>query len=238
MQPTSTQASAMTETPTTGWRASKWLAFAELAIVALIFLGAWLHSPLIFFSKTPYLLLLGWISLWARQVGWRRIGLTRYRSWTVTIVLGVACGILMEAFQLFASQPFLVWLTGQSPDLSEFESLRGNIALTLAGIGLVWVLAAFGEEMVYRGYLMNRVADLGNRTTLAWVASLVLVNIVFGFAHSYQGVTGIIDEGFMGLLLGLMYLGMGRNLAVPIVAHGVQDTIDAVLIYLGMYPGM
>jgi membrane protease YdiL (CAAX protease family) len=61
---------------------------------------------------------------------------------------------------------------------------------------------------------------------------------VFGLAHSSQGVTGIIDEGFMGLLLDLMYLGTDRNLAVLIVAHGVQDTIDAVLIYLGMYPGM
>ena len=49
---------------------------------------------------------------------------------------------------------------------------------------------------------------------------------------------GVIDEGLMGLLLGLMYLGSGRNLAVPIVAHGVQDTIDILLIFLGRYPGL
>jgi uncharacterized protein len=236
MQPASTEASAMTEAPVTGWRASKWLELAELAVVALIFLADWLR--VIPFSKTPFLLLFGWISLWVRQVGWRGVGLKRFRSWSVTIAVGVACGILMEAFQLFASQRFLVWLTGRPPNLSDFESLRGNIALTLAGIGLVWVLAAFGEEMVYRGYLMNRVADLGNRTPVAWIASLVLVSIVFGFAHGYQGVTGVIDEGLMGLFLGLMYLGTGRNLAVPILAHGVQDTIDAVLLYLGKYPGL
>jgi uncharacterized protein len=238
VQPSSTQSNAKTETPATAWRASKWLASAELAIVALIFLGALLHWRFIFFSKTPYLLLLGSISLWVRQVGWRRIGLTRYRNWTVTIALGVGGGILLEALQLFVSQPFLVWLTGKQPNLSDFERLRGDIGLTLAGIALVWVLAAFGEEMVYRGYLMNRVADLGNRTTFAWIVSVIVVNILFGLAHSSQGVTGIIDEGFMGLLLGLIYLGTGRNLAVPIVAHGAQDTIDALLIYLGMYPGM
>jgi membrane protease YdiL (CAAX protease family) len=42
----------------------------------------------------------------------------------------------------------------------------------------------------------------------------------------------------MGLLLGLIYLRTGRNLAVPIVAHGIQDSIDFVLIFLGKYPGM
>ena len=42
----------------------------------------------------------------------------------------------------------------------------------------------------------------------------------------------------MGLLLGVIYLRTGCSLAIPIVAHGVADTIDFVLIFLGKYPGM
>jgi uncharacterized protein len=42
----------------------------------------------------------------------------------------------------------------------------------------------------------------------------------------------------MGLLLGVIYLGTKSNLAVPIVAHGVCDSIDFVLIFFGKYPGM
>jgi hypothetical protein len=34
-----------------------------------------------------------------------------------------------------------------------------------------------------------------------------------------------------------VYLICGRNLAVPIVAQGVQDTIDVLLIFVGKYPG-
>jgi len=60
----------------------------------------------------------------------------------------------------------------------------------------------------------------------------------FGLAHAYQGITGIIDEGLMGFLLGVIYMRTGRNLAVPIIAHGVSDTIDFILIYLGKYSGM
>jgi CAAX protease family protein len=92
--------------------------------------------------------------------------------------------------------------------------------------------------MVWRGYLMNRVADLGKNKRLAWIVSLVAVNMAFGYAHSYQGITGIIDEGLMGALLGLFYLGTGCNLSVPIIAHGVADTVDLLLIFLGKYPGM
>jgi membrane protease YdiL (CAAX protease family) len=64
------------------------------------------------------------------------------------------------------------------------------------------------------------------------------LDAVFGMAHAYQDITGIIDEGLMGLILGLFYLGFGRNLMIPIIAHGMQDTIDAFLIYSGNYPGL
>ena len=97
---------------------------------------------------------------------------------------------------------------------------------------------AFGEEMAWRGYLMNRIADLGKHTRLAWIVSLVTVNVAFGYAHSYQGITGIIDEGLMGVLLGVLYLGTGCNLSVPIIAHGIADTVDLLLIFSGKYPGM
>ena len=119
-----------------------------------------------------------------------------------------------------------------------FSSAQGNVKWTLLALVGTWTLAAFGEEMVYRGYLMNRVADLFNRTRPAWIISLIAVHVGFGLAHAYQGWTGIIDEGLMGLLLGIIYLRTGRNLSVPIIAHGIGDTIDFLLIFLGKYPGM
>jgi hypothetical protein len=219
-----------------GWRESKWLALVELLLVALIFVADAHH--LIFFSKTPYLVALGWISLRIRRTGWRAVGMTVYRSWKKTILLGVLVGVGLEAIELFITQPFLVRVLHQQPDLSVFNSVAGNWKLALIFIGLSWTLAAFGEEMVYRGYLMNRVAGLLKKSRAAWIVSLIAVHVGFGFAHAYQGVTGIIDEGFMGLLLGLVYLRTRRSLAVPIVAHGVSDSIDVMLMFLKMYPGM
>jgi hypothetical protein len=78
-------------------------------------------------------------------------------------------------------------------DVSEFRPLIGNLKLALLYLGLVWTWAAFGEELAYRGYVLNRAADLGGRTSLAWAASLLFVTGLFGFGHSYQGLAGMID---------------------------------------------
>jgi hypothetical protein len=156
----------------------------------------------------------------------------------MTLTLGIAAGLFLEIQELFITQPLLTRLTGKPPDLSDFRMLTGNIKYTLAGMALVWTLAAFGEELVWRGYVMNRVADLGNKTRLAWFCSLIVVHAAFGLAHSYQGLTGVIEEGFAGFLLGLIYLGTGKNLSVPIIAHGVSDTLDLLLVFLGKFPGL
>jgi len=217
-------------------RESRWLVLAELAAVLLIFLADWNH--LIPFSKTPFLFLLGWASLRLRGLGWRDVGLARFRNWQATLAYGAAAGAGMSALELFVTQPLLVWLTGKPPNLEAFRPLIGNPLLLLALLVLAWGLAGFGEEMVYRGYLMNRVADLGARTRPAWIASLIFVSALFALAHTYQGLTGVLEVVVAALLLGLLYLATGRNLAVPIIAHGFGDTVDFLLIFLGKYPGM
>ena len=55
------EAAEHSEQRATNWRQSKWLAIAELVVVALIFYADYKHR--IFFSKTPYLALFAWLSL-------------------------------------------------------------------------------------------------------------------------------------------------------------------------------
>ena len=88
--------------------------------------------------------------------------------------------------------------------------------------------------MTYRGYVLNRAADLGDRTGFAWAFSLLLVMGLFGFGHSYQGLAGMLDTGFHGLVFGILYLASGRNLWACIIAHGVCDTVGIVLIFFGV----
>jgi len=87
---------------------------------------------------------------------------------------------------------------------------------------LVWAFAAFGEEIGYRGYLLTRAADLGNRSRPAYIAAIIYVAVLFGFGHFYKGPTGVIDSTYSGLVLGAVYLLAGRNLWASILTPGIR----------------
>lgn len=217
-------------------RENKLAIFAELIIVLLI--TALYLADLIPLSETPFLFFFGWLSLRLRGIGWGDVGLRRPASWRKTLVVGIAAGVVTQFFSLYVLEPLIVRATGKAIDLSQFAQLRGNTFLLVIWFLLIWTLAAFGEEMVYRGYLMNRVADLAGGTRTAWMISLVTVNTLFGVIHMYQGLSGILTVIFAALVYGVLYLRTGRNLWVPIIAHGVYDMGALLLIFLGKYPGL
>jgi len=213
-----------------------WLVPLELAILTSLFVADAYHH--IFFSKTPYLFLLGWASLRLRGLRWKDVGFSPPGSWKLALLVGLLAGVFIEAFELFISQPLLARWMGKMPDLSAFNVVHGHLEIAIIYVFLIWILAAFGEELVYRGYLMNRLAGLFRFTRSRWVVSFIVIAIVFGCSHTGQGSTGILENIWDGLLLGAVYLACGRNLTAAIVAHGVTDTVDLLLMYLGKYPGI
>jgi hypothetical protein len=144
----------------------------------------------------------------------------------------------MELFAVYVTTPHISAFFGVEPDNSAFKDIQGNLTLLFVFLGLSWTLAAFGEEVCFRGFLMKRLAQVFGESRPAWIVSLLLSSVLFGWGHTAQGVSGWVQEGLSGLLLGLLFLATRRNLTVPIVAHGVSNTLAFVLIYLGSYPGL
>ncbi len=189
-------------------------------------------------TQTIFLLPLVWLLLRSRNEGWSTIGFHRPGNLKQAIVLGVLAGVLLETLAVWVTTPGISTLFGVEPDYSALKSIQGNLKLLLVFLGLSWVLAAFGEEICFRGFLMKRLAQVLGETRTAWVASLLLSSVLFGWGHTEQGVSGWVQEGLSGLWLGILFLATKRNLAVPIVAHGVSNSLAFVLIYLGKYPGL
>lgn len=87
----------------------------------------------------------------------------------------------------------------------------------------VSLTAGVCEEFLYRGFLIAVFSYVFN----TWVA-LGLSAILFGLGHAYQGPWGVLKTGFVGLILGALYMGTG-SLWAPILVHFVLDLNSGVL---------
>ena len=201
----------------------------------LILAGIAVNALGLFSFPILLLFLVAWVSLRLRHMRWRDVGLRRPDKWLPTIGLALVIGIGYQALDIFLIAPLLQRLTGESIDLSLFSILRGNLLVLLFFLLVSWTEAAFIEEMYFRGYFFNRLTDLFGRERLGILIALLGSALVFGAAHSYQGITGVVDTAIAGLVLGLLYL-LGRgNLWLPILVHGIIDTLGFLIIYAGLY---
>jgi len=206
---------------------------AELLVVAVL---QALQAIRLISAALIYLFVIGWLSLWLRRSSWRQLGLSRPTSWLQTIGIGAGVGLVYQAASIWLIAPLLQRLTHEPINLSQVTPVNNDLPLLIFWLAISWTTAAFGEEMVYRGYLLNRVADLFRRSRAGWVIGLVVSSALFGFGHAYQGITGILETFLFGGVMAGLYLAGGRNLWLLIISHGVYDSAALVLIFLGLYP--
>lgn len=165
---------------------------------------------------------------------WGSLGFKRPGSWRRIVVLALAAATLRVALGDFVVDPLTAhfWPPAVAP--AGTDELAGNIQLTLLYLPLIWGFAAFGEEVSYRGYLLNRTAQAGGGSMGAYLLAVLVTAVLFGYGHYYKGPAGVVDSGVAGLVLGAAYLLAGRNLWVAILAHGFIDTFGLGMAYLGL----
>jgi membrane protease YdiL (CAAX protease family) len=185
-------------------------------------------------SGTVLMLAFAAYSLGTRNLRFRDVGFARPESWGKTLAGGALAAVLFLLASLFVILPLATKLTGKPIDLSLFQDLHGNTGALLQSLAIAWTSAAFAEEMIFRGYLMNRIADLVGRDAKGWAVALLASGAIFGSAHYYQGVTGMINAGTLGILIGLVYLAFRRQLAAAIVCHGLIDSLFFLMVYLSL----
>src|SRR4029077_11978306 len=162
-----------------------------------------------------------------------RLGFRRPASWSRTLLLALGVAIGLQLLSTYVTAPLVERITHRPEDLSDFRSVVGNARLALIYLGVIWSFAAFGEEFVYRGYILNRMAEVGDRSAPAWTAAALGSAVLFGIGHAYQGPTSIVDSAVTGLVLGTLYIASGKNLWICVLTHGLSDTIALFVVWAG-----
>jgi len=210
---------------------SRGLSAIELLLGAFIVIG---HNV---FNLVPndviVLSVLGLISIRLRDGNLAAMGFKRLVSWRRVLLIALAAAALRILLGQFVVEPItgFFWPKPTAPGLA--NEITGNVKIALVALLLVWTLAAFGEEIAYRGYLLKRAADIGNRSATAYWIGIVFISILFGYGHYYKGPSGIVDSGVAGLILGTAYMVAGRNLWASIFAHGFIDTFGIIDAFFG-----
>ncbi len=97
----------------------------------------------------------------------------------------------------------------------------------------VWIGAALGEEIFFRGLLLNKFQTVFADAKWGEVLAVVAQAAWFGAGHASQGLTGVMLTGFIGLCLGFYYIYRSPgNLWPMIIAHGFANTLTLTLNFM------
>ena len=179
-----------------------------------------------------------WLGLRARGQGWEHFGLDFQnpggreifrKLWKSLIVFVAAVAAFVLGSIIMAN------ITGipEQADFSGYNYLKGNLPMLILALLGVYIVSSFGEELIYRAFLINRISEIGGSTKWAIRIAVLISAIIFGLVHYDWGAMGVVQTGFMGLALAVAYLVLKRDLWIPILAHIYIDTILLVQMYFG-----
>jgi uncharacterized protein len=155
---------------------------------------------------------------------WQHVDVEAVRGLVVGALAGTAVvlALLWRARRKGPSAP-----ASQSP-LARLLPDFGALIPTTLRERLIFVLVALSaglcEEVVFRAWLLDVLHQIG----LAGLTLVIVAAVVFGLAHIYQGVLGIVVTGGLGLVFCGLYFASG-TLWLPIVIHAIIDLRIAVM---------
>ncbi len=147
------------------------------------------------------------------------------KNFSAGMGLGSFCmiGLVVWTFLIQPMIPGLDHTTASNRN----EELPKYFFLWYAPIALV--TASVCEEVIYRGYAMERLLLLTKRPWLA----VVLTHISFVLYHIKDGLDGVIALSVLGLLFPIYYLKT-RDLTVVIIGHALIDFLAIVGHFAGL----
>jgi membrane protease YdiL (CAAX protease family) len=177
----------------------------------------------------------GGIILGRQGSSWRQLGLAKPASLWKTALLGTAAWVgALTAFMAMQAIAFVilskVGVAMPEIDQSRFNPLEGNLPLFILMVILAWTTIAFGEELLYRAFLLSRLID---HAGIGKGLAILIGGSIFGAVHFAEGPVGILSNGAFGILFGWIYVRSSRNLWITIIGHGLINTMRFAIIYAG-----
>jgi hypothetical protein len=181
----------------------------------------------------PLLIALYIISVRTRHLKWIDVGIDKTDITFKNILWGIALAGSYHIVFYYIIDPVLKPVLPPT-NIQALGITKGDVRQLLVWLFISWTIAAIFEELLFRGYLINRFIDLIGSSIPAKFLIVIVTATAFGFVHSYQGIHGMISAGMVGIFQAIIFLINKRKLFIPIVIHGTFDTISFIFLFLGI----
>lgn len=203
---------------------NKWVALLLLAIAFLLIYNPFTHFPYTFCVIIAVILLFTYLQDGnLKNLNFKKIGLSE-----IMIILG--CYLVLELSMDFVFQPLVSKIFNEPADYSSFKVIEGNPQKYFKWLFNMWISAAVGEELLFRGFAFSQLKRWFGKNQLVIV---LLSAVMFSLPHLYQGISGLVMTFLFGLAFGLIYLKF-KNIWINIIIHGLIDTVFLTLSYYGL----
>ena len=184
------------------------------------------------------IVLVGVITYFFHKSGdsWKGYGLSFPFKWWELILMV----LVLFAINLFLVQSLKDWIReiAQLPpnDYSFFSHIEGNEVALVVWLCIAWLSGGFGEEMVFRGYLMGRIAKPLGNTRSDWAIAIVVQAVIFGLGHAYAGWGAAVSVMVGAVITGTYVMFTRKSIWPLIIIHGLWDSLAVILFYLNGEP--
>ena len=153
------------------------------------------------------------------------------------LLIGTLLAVAMNAFGRTFLWPAL-YRVFSPRDLRYLGPIEGNLDVVFGLLPFIWLSAAICEEIVYRGFLQQRLERIFGGGLTGNAAAIVLTSAVFAANHAVQGLSGMIQTFIVSCVLGAIFIRSRHNLLLMILIHGVWDTFSVTVMYFGLKWGV
>lgn len=216
----------------------------QLGSVVLAYVAASLPPVLIFGATSLGLvlsvalsmaaaLLVAWAWLRADGALHEAWNFARPASWRRTLALGAAGALVIVVwFQIFVRLIRALGLPEPDVGMVLDRVTESGVAFGLWIVLVAWFSAGLGEELIYRGFLFDRLQRLPAIAGRFWPAATIQA-VLFGVPHGNQGPAGIVMTGMVGLFLAWLRTRSAMTLWACVLAHAATDTVMMSLAFAG-----
>jgi len=195
-------------------------------------------------------IILGWIPALSvlliclfSNIGFNDVGLRplsfNYSIWLNICILVISVGYLILLFYQIISYMVSVKYRENAKKQMLNESKKNEYSAVMSNIALprskkekrlflgVALTAGISEEFVFRGFLFFILLIIF--PSFNPFVAMIIVSVIFGLLHIYQGLSGIIKTLLFGAFFGLLYLVTG-SIIPGMILHFIGDFSSAFIL--------